>query len=254
MVARIAAGAVGAAVSRHCLIVSCEHGGREVPAAYAALFAGHEALLDSHRGWDRGALELAQRIADAFGAPLFASTTTRLLIDLNRSRGHRQIFSEATRGLTPAQRQQIVLRHYRPHRDAIEHEIAHRIARGAQVIHVASHSFTPRLNGVVRRADVAWLYDPRQVAEATLSRLWMAELAQRAPGLRLRRNYPYRGRGDGVASLLRKRHPGGAYVGIELEVNQRFVQRGGALWAALCSDLVDALAAAVSAEPLRRPE
>jgi len=225
-----------------------------VPAAYAAFFAGHEALLDSHRGWDPGALQLGRQMADAFGAPLYASTTTRLLIDLNRSIGHRQIHSEATRGLTCAERQQIVLRHYRPHRDAIEREIARRIAGEEQVIHIASHSFTPILNGVVRRADVAWLYDPQRAGESALSRQWMAELAQRTPGLRLRRNYPYRGGGDGLASLLRKRHPGEAYVGIELEVNQRFVQQGGAPWATLCSDLVESLAAALSAEPVRRPE
>lgn len=238
-------------MSKPFLIVTCEHGGRQVPAPYAALFAGHEARLRTHRGWDRGALDLAHRLADAFGAPLFASTTTRLLIDLNRSIGHRELFSEVTRGLTLAEREQIVLRHYRPHRDAVEHAIGLCIARGARVIHIASHSFTPRLNSVVRRADVAWLYDPRRTGEATLARQWMAALAQRAPGLRLRRNYPYRGRADGIASLLRKRHPAAAYVGIELEVNQRFVQRGGSRWEALCVDLVESLAAALCDSPRR---
>ena len=237
-----------------CLVVSCEHGGREVPAAYAAFFTGQQALLDSHRGWDPGALQLARQMADAFGAPLYASTTTRLLIDLNRSMGHRQLHSEPTRGLTRAERQEIAVRHYRPHRDAIEGEIARRIGAGEQVVHIASHSFTPVLNGVVRRADVAWLYDPRRAGESALSRRWLAEFARRAPGLRLRRNYPYQGRGDGLASLLRRRFSGEAYVGVELEVNQRFVEQGGTPWTALCSDLVESLAAALSAEPLLRPE
>jgi predicted N-formylglutamate amidohydrolase len=65
-----------------------------VPEAYAGLFTGHQALLDSHRGWDPGALPLGRQMASAFGAPLFASTTTRLLIDLNRSIGHRHLHSE----------------------------------------------------------------------------------------------------------------------------------------------------------------
>lgn len=228
------------------IVVSCEHGGREVPAAYAASFAGHERLLDSHRGWDPGALELSRQIADAFGAPLHASTTTRLLIDLNRSMGHRDLFSEATRGLSRAQRQEIALRHYRPHRDAVEGEISRRIAAGEHIVHIASHSFTPELHGVARRADVAWLYDPRRAGESALSRHWMMEFARRAPHMRLRRNYPYRGRGDGLASLLRKRFSGAAYVGIELEVNQRLVAQGGAAWAAVRSDLVESLAAALS--------
>ena len=237
-----------------CVIVSCEHGGRDVPDAYSASFAGHEALLDSHRGWDPGALQLGGQMADAFDAPLYASTTTRLLIDLNRSIGHRHLFSEATRGLARAERQRIAVRHYRPHRDAIEGEIARRIAAGEKLIHIASHSFTPVLNGVARHADVAWLYDPRRAGESALSRRWLAELARRAPGLRLRRNYPYRGRSDGLASLLRKRFSDEAYVGIELEVNQCFVAQGGPAWATLRSDLVESLAAALSAEHDRRPD
>lgn len=235
-----------------CVIVSCEHGGREVPDTYAAFFASHGALLDSHRGWDPGALELGRQMADAFGAPLYAASTTRLLIDLNRSIGHRQLFSEATRGLTGAEREAIVAGHYRPHRDAIEGEVARCIAAGQAVTHVASHSFTPVFNGLARHADVAVLYDPRRGGESALSRRWLAELAQRAPCLRLRRNYPYRGRSDGLASMLRRRFPAEAYVGLELEVNQRFVEQGGAAWDALRGDLVESLAAALATEPLRR--
>ena len=70
------------ALTRDALIITCEHGGNEVPAVYAPLFTGHEALLQTHRGWDAGALTLAQQLATAFDAPLFAATTTRLLIDL----------------------------------------------------------------------------------------------------------------------------------------------------------------------------
>ena len=227
------------------LIVTCEHGGHGVPRAYAALFAGHEATLDSHRGWDPGALPLARQLASALDAPLYASTTTRLLVDLNRSLGHRQLFSEFSRGLAPAERRQIIDRYYRPHRDIVEGEVAHRVARLEPVVHIASHSFTPVLAGVVRRADVAWLYDPRRAGEVSLSTRWMAAFAQVAPGLQLRRNDPYRGRGDGLASLLRKRYADAAYVGIELEVNQRFVAQGGKVWTALRVALVESLATAL---------
>jgi hypothetical protein len=43
---------------------------------------------------------------------------------------------------------------------------------------------------------------------------------------------------------LRKRHPD-AYVGIGLEVNQRFVLKGGAQWEKLRSDLVESPKAAL---------
>jgi hypothetical protein len=35
--------------------------------------------------------------------------------------------------------------------------------------------------------------------------------------------HTYQGRSDGLASQLRKQYPDAAYVGIEFEVNQRFV-------------------------------
>lgn len=223
------------------VVISCEHGGNEVPPAYAELFAGHEALLPTHRGWDPGALELARQMAQACGAPLFAATTTRLLIDLNRSIGHRQLHSEATRSLALTARRDIAARYYRPHRDAVESEIARLIASGRRVLHIASHSFTPELHGVVRQADVAWLYDARRAGERQLAWHWLDALRQRRPELKLRRNYPYEGRGDGLTSLLRKRHAPGDYVGIELEVNQRFCLAGGDAWAALRTDLVQSL-------------
>ena len=95
------------------------------------------------------------------------------------------------------------------------------------MVHIASHSFTPVLNGIARQADVARLYDPRRGSEAALAKLWMAALGQRAPRLRLRRNHPCRGRDDGLALLLRTRASADAYLGIELEVNQSRVATGG---------------------------
>lgn len=233
-------------VRQNLLVVTCEHGGREVPREHAALFAGREALLASHRGWDAGALELARELAAALDAPLYGAPTTRLLVDLNRSIGHRQLFSEITRPLSRARRLEIVDRYYRPHRQAVEREIARRIAAGQSVIHVASHSFTPMLHDVPRQADVAWLYDPRRPGEAAFARVWMLALAKLSPELRLRRNYPYQGRADGLTASLRKHHPDEVYVGIELEVNQCFVNQPRAAWDQLRTTLVASLKTALA--------
>jgi len=105
--------------------------------------------------------------------------------------------------------------------------------------------------GIVQRADVAKLYDPRQPGEALLAQRWQVALAQRPAGLRLRRNCPYQGHSDGVAALLRKRFP--ASAGIELEVNQALVAQGGAPWVRLRSDLIDALAEARTAARKKTP-
>jgi len=228
-------------------IISCEHGGNTVPPAYAPLFVGHEALLQTHRGWDLGALELAEQMATAIHAPLFSSTTTRLLIDLNRSIGHRHLYSEATRGLSPAMRHGIVTTHYRPYRDAVEGEVARSIAAGQRVVHISSHSFTPELRGIVRQADVAFLYDPRRAGEGPFALQWMIACGHLRPDLKLRRNYPYEGKGDGLTALLRKRYGAHQYVGLELEVNQHFVIDGGAAWSALRADITRALTMAIAA-------
>jgi hypothetical protein len=63
----------------------------------------------------------------------------------------------------------------------------------------------------------------------------------------VRRNYPYAGKGDGLTSYLRLCFPCGAYVGIELEVNQSIVLVPGRRWAALRGALIDSLRIALAA-------
>ena len=214
-------------------IVTCEHGGNRVPAPYRSLFAGHAPLLDTHRGYDPGALIMAKELARALHAPLVTSTISRLLIDLNRSIGHPQLFSAASRGVPSTLRARIVEQHYLPYRARVEELVSRSVSRGRRVIHISSHSFTPVLDGNVRRADVGLLYHPGRSGEVKLCARWKASLATVAPELRVRRNYPYAGKGDGLTSYLRKRFSPAAYVGIELEVNQRIVHAAGRRWRAL---------------------
>ena len=50
------------------LVITCEHGGNRIPAPYRDLFHAHQALLDSHRGYDSGALIMARALATSFAA------------------------------------------------------------------------------------------------------------------------------------------------------------------------------------------
>jgi predicted N-formylglutamate amidohydrolase len=232
---------------RTVFLVTCEHGGNRIPAPYRALFAGQRALLDSHRGFDAGALVTAKALAKAFDAPLVAATVSRLLVDLNRSLGHPHVFSPATRATSTAQRARIADEHYRPHRAEVERLVRGSVTRGLRVVHIASHSFTPVLDGVVRAADVGLLYDPRRRPESALCARWKGALAARAPALRVRRNYPYAGKADGLTSYLRTRFGPAAYVGVELEINQRIVAAGAPRFAALRRALIATLRSAVAA-------
>lgn len=234
-------------------LITCEHGGNRIPAPYRPLFRGSRALLDSHRGYDPGALTMARSLARAFEAPVVTSTVSRLLIDLNRSIGHPRSFSEATRDAPAALRAKIVEQHYRPYRDQVEREAHRLVSRRTRVIHISSHSFTPVLEGKVRSADVGLLYDPRRRGEAELCARWKASLGASAPALRVRRNYPYAGKGDGLTSHLRTRFPDGSYVGIELEVNQGIVLAAGSRWAALRRVLIESLRTAYATCPVPPP-
>jgi predicted N-formylglutamate amidohydrolase len=228
-------------------LVTCEHGGNRIPARYRALFRGSRAMLDSHRGYDPGALAMANALARTFQAPLVSSTVSRLLVDLNRSIRHPRLFSAATRGAGADVRAAILDRHYFPYRREVEDLVTRSAARGRRVIHISSHSFTPILDGKVRRADVGLLYHPGRPGEVGLCARWKESLANFAPSVRVRRNYPYAGKGDGFATALRRRFPPDAYVGIELEVNQAIVFAAGRRWTALRSALVDSLRAAYAA-------
>ncbi len=222
-------------------IVTCEHGGNRVPAPYRRLFRGQRALLDSHRGYDPGSLVMAKALAGALAAPLVASTVSRLLIDLNRSIGHPQLFSAVTRAAPAQTRAQIVEEHYRPYRMQVERLVRQAAGRGHRVIHISSHSFTAELDGRVRGTDVGLLYDPARCGEAEVCARWKETLAALAPQLRVRRNYPYAGKGDGLTSHLRAGFAPSDYVGIELEVNQGIVFAAGRRWTALRRTLIDSL-------------
>jgi predicted N-formylglutamate amidohydrolase len=229
-------------------LITCEHGGNRIPACYRRLFRGRRALLDSHRGYDPGALVMARALSAAFEAPLVSSTVSRLLIDLNRSIGNPAVFSAATRAVPADLRATIVEQHYRPYRAQVERLVRKAVARRRRVIHISSHSFTPELDGKVRKADVGLLYHPARRGEAKLCARWKRSLAAYAPHLRVRRNYPYAGKGDGLTSYLRRRFPPAAYVGVELEVNQKIVFAAGRRWTALRRALVDSLHAALPNE------
>ena len=227
------------------LLFTCEHGGNRIPAQYRPLFRKHHALLESHRGHDPGALRLARDCAAVFDAELVYSTTSRLLVELNRSPGHRRLFSEITGPLPEAERERLLRLYYYPYREWVEAQVREAAEAGTQIVHVSSHSFTPVLDGDVRRADIGLLYDPRRGAEVDFCRAWQREIRSGAPKLVVRRNYPYRGYDDGLTTSLRRRFPGHVYCGVELEVNQKHPLGDAAAWRTLRKRLTASLGAAL---------
>lgn len=206
-------------------------------------------MLASHAGSDIGALACARALAACLRVPLIHAEVSRLLVDLNRSPGNPALFSAVTRALPPAAREEILVRHYYPHRARIAGWIERRVRAGRTVLHVAVHSFTPVLDGRARAADIGLLYDPGRPLEARLCRAWQVALAP--TGLRVRRNYPYRGVSDGLTRHLRRNFTDAVYAGIEIEINQALLAPRRV--AALANDIGRTLREAVLTITSRNP-
>ncbi|MEX1042718.1 MAG: N-formylglutamate amidohydrolase [Pirellulaceae bacterium] len=205
------------------ILITCEHGGNDVPPDYAAWFAGHEELLETHRGYDPGTLTLSRELAKGLGAKFFYSTVTRLLVDLNRCPTSRSLLSEVTRDRTREEREDLLKGYYHPYRREVRDWIGQEIEAGRQVLHLGIHSFTPELHGKIRRADLGLLYNAAHPLEKKFCDQWHPALAQLLPTATIRRNYPYLGTSDGHTTTLRNHFPADRYAGIELEVNQKWM-------------------------------
>ena len=203
------------------LLLSCEHGGNEVPANLRACFTGDEEVLKTHRGMDLGALNLFQTLAPLAQHSQYA-TRSRLCIELNRSAHHPRLFSPYMHNLPVAEKEKL-LRFYHQYRDEFTQHVQQYIRQGKPVVHVAVHSFTPVLDGMERTMDIGLLYDPTRRAEKSFCAAWQKALNKLYPALKVRMNKPYKGTSDGFPTALRRTFPQ-HYAGIELEVNQRFVK------------------------------
>lgn len=199
-------------------LVTCEHGGNQVPVAYSQAFATAEADLSSHRGYDPGALSVAKALSRALNSKLCYSETTRLLIDLNRSLNNPEVWSEYSRELPS---EEITSTYYHPYRNEVESLLSGAIVSHGRVIHLSIHSFSPIWKGEKRATDIGILFDDDRSGETAFARRWMRTLKKHLSGLQIDLNKPYLGKDDGFTTCLRTRFSDSQYLGIELEINQQ---------------------------------
>jgi predicted N-formylglutamate amidohydrolase len=219
------------------LLLSCEHAVNDIPEDFAHYFKAHHALLNTHRGIDFGALQVANQLSQSLGCDLITASVSRLLIDFNRSLTHPHCFSEISLACRDEEKNALITKYYQPYRNKFEQSVRDFVKKGYQVCHVSVHSFTPIWHGETRRADVGLLYDPQRPSELHFAKGWQNLLKQH---VKVRRNYPYRGTSDGFTVSLRKQFKDADYLGIELEMNQAISQDPNKL-AELSQWLVDTL-------------
>jgi predicted N-formylglutamate amidohydrolase len=224
------------------IIITCDHGGNTIPSEYASLFKGAKGVLHSHQGYDLGALSLARKVEKSISGKLFYTTISRLLIDCNRSLHNRSLLSGYTKGKTA---KKPLINIYKSYRNPVEKEINKAMQKEELVIHLAIHSFTPKLHGVTRKCDIGFLYDPKRPLEKKFSAV-AAEKIRKNSNLHVRYNYPYQGKSDGFPTYLRKKFTGSNYIGIEVEVNQKFVTSSGNVAPNVVTALIQGLQDAVT--------
>lgn len=209
-------------------ILTCEHAGNEIPANLDHLFKGHEEVLYSHKAIDFGALRLAKHLETVLELPLYFSTVSRLVVEANRSLDNDALFSEYSKKLSAPEKQAVLEAYYYPHRHQVTEKIEAEIAQGNQVCQLAIHTFTPVMDGNVRKADIGILFDPEQPLEHTLAVQLQQNLLHQNIERKVLFNSPYLGTDDGFPPYLRKKFLKEQYAGFELEINQKFYLDGKA--------------------------
>jgi predicted N-formylglutamate amidohydrolase len=205
------------------LLITCEHGGNKIPDQYRHLFQGADSVLQTHRGFDIGALEMALFMAQELNCDFFYSIISRLLIEQNRSPDSPELFSDFTNALPENEKQSIIKQFYDPYRKQVDLAVKNNIYSDKNVLHLSIHTFTPCLNGKIRKADIGILFDESRKKELAFSQKLKKRIKKLHKEYNVRKNYPYKGTDDGLTKWLREKYPAN-YMGIELEINSKLCE------------------------------
>ena len=200
-------------VSKLAVVLSCEHGGNVIPEQYASLFKDAAVVLNSHRGYDIGALELYNCFKNKQVVFNQCATVSRLVVDINRSLHRKSLFSEFTKALPASEKESILNAIYYAFRNSFKQEIYKLWEQDRTVLHLSVHSFTPELNGLIRQTDFGILYHPGRLQEKHFAKVWKSEIEKVLPGFRTRFNYPFQGKPDGHVRYFRDKESE-KYLGI----------------------------------------
>jgi len=207
------------------VLVTCEHASNRLP---AGLELSRE-LLDLHIAWDPGALPVARHMARRFGAELWRGKYSRLVVDLNRTVGNRVLMRQISdghpipfnRGLSASDRSKRIDRYYRLYRDGVIEAADTLIGTHGRCVHICVHTFTQTLAGRERGNDIGLLHDPNWGIERAVCEELRGHL-DHATDYVTWFNRPYSGTADGILPAMRRRYDPEQFVGIELEVNQKY--------------------------------
>ena len=211
-------------------MLTCEHASNLLPATFKKMVPAD--VLKTHRAYDLGAVQVFRKLV-RFAKPEFSceGKFSRLFVDLNRTITNKSAFSDYYKVLenhdkAAAEKAKVqAMAYWTEYREKIESFVDSAVSsagnKGVTIVHLGIHSFTPILNGKVRNTDIGVLYDPTRPQERAYAKVIRDEIKRLYPAMKVRFNYPYKGTSDGLTTTLRKKF-GPRYVGIEIEINQKF--------------------------------
>ena len=151
------------------VVLVCEHASNVVPEKFNDLGLSPSAL-QSHIGWDIGALAVAEALSARLDAPLIAHRVSRLVFDCNRSPDAVDSIVEVSEydavpgnmGLSPADRAQRAAHYYTPFCDALSACVEQRIAvcppSADLPVLITVHSFSPVYKDESRFVEIGILH------------------------------------------------------------------------------------------------
>lgn len=227
-----------AADSASGIVLLCEHAGNAIPKVLGTLGVSRD-IIESHRGWDIGALDLARKLAESLGASLVIQRYSRLVLDCNRPPHSAlaiplvsdQVTVPGNSALNAEARAIRVNEIFRPMDAALNRLFARHPRRAAFSI----HSYTPNLGGENRPWHAGFLSRaPSGVAAALRD-----HVAESHPGLSLAVNAPYQLETDGDWFIPAHAEPRNlAHCLIEIRNDQLGSPEGIDLWADLLAEAI----------------
>ncbi|MBK1881026.1 hypothetical protein JIN85_01290 [Luteolibacter pohnpeiensis] len=217
-------------------LFSCEHATCAIPEAYRQLFRGSEDLVTSPKGWDPGALNLAQGFSMKFRTPLIHGDMTRLLIDLDENGDER--WSQISRNLPEATQAKLIDRHERTYRAQLQLRISDDLIRNDWVAHLMTHTVDSEVG------KIELLTPPHCENAEQFAGRWSSLIRQAGLEVSFRRAAPL----NGLVNELMQQFPPSQYAPVRLEVSQSFFLTGTPWrWETLKRTLITTLKSAADA-------
>ena len=103
--------------------------------------------------------------------------------------------------LEPAREKRLLRRYYWPHRQRVAAWLKQQARQGTAHTSVGPFVYADPERHLAA-CDIGLLYDPQRHDEREFCRTWQAEIRRRRGDLKVRRNYPYLGKSDGLTTTM----------------------------------------------------